>query len=353
MDQEAWGRLRELMSVAAPSGREADAARIWRRQIEPHAEKTWTDVHGNAFASLNDQGHPRVMLAGHLDQLALVVTDIDEDGFLSFVGVGRWDPQGLPGQRVSILGLSGTLRGVVCRRATHLLTAEDERKVVTFSDLWIDIGARSGDDARRAVRPGQQAVPALGLERLQNGLIVGSGLDDRVGAFVIAEALREIAGAKAPSAVVAVATVQEEVGIRGGTTSAFSVAPDVGLAVDVGWATDTPGDREARKRVGSVSLGRGPIVGNGYTVHPELFERIVETAEQETIPYQIAPAPRGTDANAMQISRGGVASALLSIPTRSMHSASEIVHWGDLEATARLLAAVVRRLDDRALCRAR
>ncbi len=344
MDREAWSRLCDLMSVAAPSGHEADAARVWRKQIEHHAERVWADPHGNAYACVNEDGQPRVMLAGHLDQLALVITDIDEAGFLSFVGMGRWDTQGLPGQRVNLLGRSGLVRGIVCRRATHLLTPEDEKTVVGFSDLWIDIGARDAAEAERLVRVGQHAVPSLGLERLQDKLVVGSGLDDRVGAFVISEAVREIARSDVTAAVFAVATVQEEVGIRGGTTSAFAVAPEVGIAVDVGWATDTPGDREARRRVGSVFLGRGPIVGSGYTVNPRLFEMIVETAEEERLPYQIAPAPRGTDANAIQISRGGAVSALLSIPTRSMHSASEIVHWDDLEATASLLAAVVCRL---------
>lgn len=349
MDREAWSRLRDLMSVAAPSGHEADAARVWHKQTEQNAERVWTDSHGNAYACVNEEGRPRVMLAGHLDQLALVIADIDEAGFLFFVGMGRWDTQGLPGQRVSILGRRGLVRGVVCRRATHLLTAEDEKTVVSFSDLWIDIGARDAAEAGRLVRVGQHAVPSLGLELLQDKYVVGSGLDDRVGAFVISETIRDLAGSVGSTAIFAVATVQEEVGIRGGMTSAFTVAPDVGIAVDVGWATDTPGDREARKRVGSVFLGRGPIIGSGYTVNPRLFEMIVETAEEEGLPHQIAPAPRGTDANAMQVSRGGAASALISIPTRSMHSASEIIHWDDLEATAGLLAAVIRRLDNWAL----
>ncbi|MEN6370115.1 MAG: M42 family peptidase [Thermotogota bacterium] len=322
-----------------------DAARAWREQIRPYAEKVWTDSHGNSFGCVNEEGRPRVMLAAHIDELALQITDIDESGFLYFVGAGRWDTQGLPGQRVDILGSDGPVRGVVCRKAAHLLSPTEQETAVSFSDLWIDIGATDAAEAKRRVQIGGLAVFSSGLELLHDRLVVGSGLDNRVGTFVVVEAMRRLAEMELSAAVFAVATVQEEVGKRGATTSAYSVAPDVGIAVDVGWATDTPGDREARKRVGRAFLGKGPMLAAGYTVNPRLLNLLVQTAEAEGIPYQIAPGPYGTDANAIQISRGGVASALISIPTRAMHSASEIVHGEDLEHAAQLVAAVVSRLD--------
>jgi len=345
MDRQGWLRFAELMLNPAPTGREDSAGEVWREQIRSYTERVWRDAHGNSFACVNEQGRPRVMLAAHVDEIALQITDIDESGFLHFVGIGRWDTQGLPGQRVDILGIKGIVRGVVCRKATHLLTPRERETVVTFSDLWIDIGASNASAARRRVRVGQPAVFSCGLEQLNNEVVVGRGLDNRVGGFVVAEAMRLLADQTPPAAVFAVATVQEEVGKRGAATSAFSVAPDVGIAVDVGWATDTPGDSEARKRVGRASLGKGPMLASGYTVNPRLLNLVIETAESEGIPYQITPGPYGTDTSVIQMSRGGVATVLISIPTRAMHSASEIVHWEDVEQAARLVSAVVRRLN--------
>lgn len=348
MKREAIDFLRGLMKLAGPSGFESEPARLWREEAAKFADRIWADLHGNSFAVLNEGGEPRIMLAGHIDEIGLMITYIDEKGYLYFTGIGGWDPQVLPGQRVRIHGKGEPILGVIGRKPIHLLKEEDKKKVVELEGLWIDIGAKDKEEAASLVRIGDSAVLDYGFDTLRNDLVVARGFDDRVGAFVILEAAHLLTEMDLAPAVYAVATVQEEVGLRGARTSAFGIDPQVGIAVDVGFATDTPGAETEKKRVGETKMGNGPIIARGANVNPRLFDLLVDTAESQKIPYQLEGSPRGTgtDANAIQLTRAGVATGLISVPNRYMHSPCEVVHLGDLENIYRLIAHTVAAIDE-------
>jgi len=289
------------------------------------------------------------MLAGHTDEIGFMISYIDDNGFLYFRGIGGWDPQVLPGQRVWIMTGAGRLTGVIGRKPIHLLEEEERKKVVKFEDLWIDIGAKDKEEAEKLVSIGDPIVLAYGFEELRNGIAASRGFDDKSGAFVVLEAARMLAQLAPQAEVYAVATVQEEVGLRGARTSAFGIDPKVGIAVDVGFATDTPGMDKEKKKVGEAKMGKGPIIARGPNINGKLFELLVETAKDKKIPYQLEGAPRGTgtDANAIQLTRAGVATGLVSIPNRYMHSPCELVNLEDMENIYKLLAYTVEQIDDR------
>lgn len=348
MDKGRVEFLRKCVDTISPSGFEEEMSRIWRAEADKFADRTWADVNGNAYAVVNEGGSPRVMLAGHMDEIGLMITYIDDKGFLSFAPIGGWDPQVLPGQRVRIRGKKGVIVGVVGRKPIHLLEAEERKKVVKFDGLWIDIGAKDKKDAEKHVSIGDPAVLDYGFVPLLNDLAAARAFDDRVGAFVILEAARLASEMNPKAAIYAVGTVQEEIGLRGAHTSAFGIDPQVGIAVDVGFATDTPGMGNEKKKVGDIAMGKGPMIARGPNINPKLFDLLVSTAKKEKIPYQVEGAPRGTgtDANAIQLTRAGVATGLISIPNRYMHSPCEVVHLGDLENIAKLIAHTVVSIDD-------
>jgi tetrahedral aminopeptidase len=339
--------LEALMAIPSPTGSELEAARIWRAEAASFADRTWSDSHGNSFASINEGGTPRVMLAGHIDEIGLLVTYIDDKGFLFFRTIGGFDPQVLPGQRVRIRTRDGSVLGAIGRRPIHLMRDDADKKVVKIEELWIDIGARDKKDAQGLVEVGDSAVLDWGYSALRDDLVVARGFDDRIGAFVVLEAARILAGRRPSCSVVAVATVQEEVGLRGAHTSAFGLDPAVGIAVDVTFAMDTPDAEEDRKRIGEISLGGGPVLLRGPNANPLLYRLMVQAAADSGIAYQVEPDPRptGTDANAIQISRAGVAAGLVSVPNRYMHSPCEMVHLRDVEQCAELLAETCLRID--------
>jgi putative aminopeptidase FrvX len=340
--------LRRLLDTPSPSGFEAAAARVWREEAGGFADRVDADVSGNSVARLNDDGSPRVMLAGHIDEIGVMITHIDEDGFLYFEGIGGWDPQVLVGQRIRLLTKGGPVIGVVGKKPIHLMKPEEREKASKLTDLWIDIGATKREGvAKRGVRIGDPGVIDAAFVDLGDGLIASRAVDNRIGAFIVLEALRQLAEDPPAAAVAAVATSQEEIGYSGGgaRTSAYQLDPAVALVVDVTFATDAPGIE--KKEVGERKLRSGPVLARGSAAHPLVFERLVEAAEAEQIPYTVIAAPRftSTDADAIYLSRRGVATGLLSVPNRYMHSPNEIVSLDDLEATARLIAAFVRRLD--------
>ncbi len=348
MDQRSLEFLKRYMETISPSGFEEEASRVWREEAARFADRTWVDVHGNSFAVVNEGGSPRVMLAGHTDEIGFMITYIDENGYLYFRGIGGWDPQVLPGQRVWIKTKSGRISGVIGRKPIHLLRDDARKKVVQMEDLWIDIGAKDKKEAEELVSIGDPVVLAYGFEELRNGLVISRGFDDKSGAFVVLEAARLLAELKPKAAVYAVATVQEEVGLRGARTSAFGIDPKVGIAADVGFATDTPGMDKEKKQVGELKVGKGPIISRGANINRKLFELLVETAEELKIPYQVegTPGGTGTDANVIQLTRAGVATALVCIPNRYMHSPCELVSLHDLENAAKLIAHAVAKIED-------
>ena len=336
------------MSTICPTGSEEEATRVWCEEANRFADRTWVDLHGNAFAVVNEGGSPRIMLAGHADEIGLQIGYIDKKGYLYFSGLGGWDPQILPGQRVRIKTANGLVLGVIGRKPIHLLDADERKKVVKLEDLWIDIGAKSKEEAASLVAMGDPAVLDYDFAELRSGLVVGRGLDDRVGAFTILEAARIASGLNPKAAIYAVATVQEEIGVRGATTSAYGIDPKVGIAVDVGFATDTPKLDSEKKRIGEADMWAGPIITRGPNISPKVFALFQQAAAEHDIPVQekAYPRPTGTDARAIQVTRAGVATGLVGLPSRYMHSPSEIVHLDDVENAAKLIARTVAAIDD-------
>jgi len=341
--------LADLINSISPSGYEGPAAKVWKAQAETFADKVWTDTHGNSHAVINTGGSPRVMFAGHYDEIGFQISYIDEQGFLWIQPLGGWDPQIAQGQRVQILTKKGLVRGVIGKLAIHLQDSETRKKVTEVKNLWVDIGAKDKKDAEKMIEIGDPLVVAYGYEEMANGLAVGRAFDDRAGAFVILEAARQLARLNPKAEIHAVATVQEEIGLRGARTAAYGIDPDIGIAVDVTFATDHPNMGDVVKQENKIELGKGPVITRGPNINSKLFDLLVKTAKAEKIPYQLNAEPRGTgtDANAIQLNRAGVVTALVSVPLRYMHSPCEVVSLVDLENTAKLLAKTVERITSR------
>lgn len=341
--------LSALLDAPGPSGFEAAPARLWRAEAQQFADETHADVSGNSYATLRGGDASRtapLMLAGHIDEIGLMVLHIDEQGYLWFEPIGGWDRQVFVGQRVTVLGRDGPVPGVIGKPAIHLLEKEAREKVSKVSELWIDIGAASKAEAAERVRVGDPGVLGGSVLRLPNDRLVSRSLDNRVGAFVVLEALRRLAGERPGVPVTAVATSQEEIGPSGGGArpSASTLVPLAALVVDVTHATDTPGIE--KKQHGDVALGGGPVLSRGSVVNDRVFDLLVETADAEGIPYTVQAAARdtGTDADAIFSAHRGVATGLVSVPLRYMHTPNELVALPDLERAARLLAGFARRL---------
>lgn len=338
MRNESLLFLKKLLATPSPSGFESEIQKVCKSYVKPFVDKVYKDVHGNQYAVKNPGAKMRVMLAGHVDEIALMINHIDNEGFLGFLPIGGVDASILDGQRVQIHTAKGDVTGVIGRRAIHLTDVADRGKPLQMHQLWIDIGAKNAKDAERSVAIGDPATIDVGFVELKNGRVVARAMDDRIGAFVVLEAMRLIAKRNVQCAVYCVTTVQEEIGLRGATTSAYECDPHVGVAVDVSHATDHP-DCDS-KRFGQFYLDAGPILHRGPNMNPVVAKQLVDIARRKKIPYQMEAAPRGTgtDANAMQLSRGGVATALIGVPNRYMHSPVEMVSLKDAENCARLLA---------------
>lgn len=338
--------LRRLLDSPGPSGFETGPGRVWREEAQAIADAVRTDVSGNCIASINPDVAPRIMFAGHIDEIGIMIVHVDDDGFLYFSTIGGWDSQVLVGQRVEIMGKAGLAHGVIGKKAIHLMATEEQEKVSKVTDLWIDIGAKNKKDALKRVRVGDPAVLAGRAVELPNGRLASRSIDNRIGAFVILEALRLLRRPKPKVAVHAVATVREEIAWTGGgaRTSATGLAPTVAVVVDVTHATDHPSVE--KKEHGDVRLGGGPVLSRGSSINPIVFDMLVETAEREQIPYGLSAAPRdtGTDADAIHSSLQGIPTGLISIPNRYMHTPNELVDMRDLERAAKLLAAFARRV---------
>lgn len=343
MNEQTIAFLKRLLSTPGPAPDEAAAARVWREEAGGFADRVWGDVRGNAFAVL-DGGAPRVLLAGHIDEIGLMISYIDDDGYLSFAGVGGWDSQVLVGQRVVVSGRQGDVIGVIGKKPIHLMKSSEREKVSTIEDLWIDIGANNRAEASERVRIGATAVIDAPLYEFPNGRIVSRSIDNRIGAFTVLEALRLLAENRPRATVAAVATAQEEITLGGARVAAFSFEPQVAIAVDVTFSTDHPG--MSKKQNGDVRLGGGPVLSRGSANSPVVYDMLIKIAERDGIPYslQINPRHTATDADAIHVARGGVATAVISIPNRYMHSPNEMIELVDVENAAKLIAAFVHEL---------
>lgn len=334
--------LKELVEAPSPSGFEQPAARVLRDRLKGVADTVETNVMGSVHATLkgNKKG-VSVMLAGHIDEVGMMVNYISDDGFVSFAAIGGVDAAILPGMRVRVHAKDGELLGIMGRKPIHLIEDEERKNVTKIDKLFIDLGL-SGKEVKKRVRIGDPITFDVGFETFGDDLAVSRAFDDKMGAWIAARVLEEVkAAGGAAGDLISAGTVQEEIGLRGGTTSAYGVDPVVGIAVEVGHATDYP-DIDKRKH-GEADCGKGPIIARGPNINPVLFELLVKAAEKAKVPYQIGAEPRGTgtDANAIQLSRGGKAAALISIPLRYMHTPTEVLSLKDLDAAVKLLARFV------------
>jgi endoglucanase len=345
--------LQQLLTTPSPSGYEKPIQDVVRAWAGNYADAVTTDRHGNVIAlrrAAREQAQaPRVMLAGHCDQIGLMVQHIDDNGFLYVQPIGGWDMQILLGQNLTVWAKDGPVAGVLARKASHLLTNDERNKPPQFTDVWIDIGAKDRKEAESLITPGDPVTVALGYRPLRNNFAAAPAMDDKVGLWTVMEALRLLHGQSLECDVYCVSTVQEEIGLRGATTSAYGIHPHVGIAVDVCHASDTPGNE--KKQLGEVKVGGGPVLFRGANINPRVHERLAALAREREIAVQVRGTPRatGTDANVMQLSRDGVATGLVGIPNRYMHSPVEVVCLDDLDRAARLLAEFclqVRPADD-------
>jgi tetrahedral aminopeptidase len=343
MQKESKEFLVQLLSQCGPSGFEEKAQDVWTERTRAYADDVRRDVHGNAIASLNEGAGLKVMLAGHCDEIGFIISHISKEGFLHVIAIGGIDPGVLPGSQVKVQTEKGWIDGVIGKKAIHLMETEERNKVVQLKDLWVDIGAKDRKDAEKVVRVGDPVSFAPNFVELRNGIFSSKGCDDKVGAFVVSEVMKILNQRKSELtvSVYSVATVQEEVGLRGATTSAFGIDPDVGIAVDVGFASDTPGID--KRLVGEVSLGKGPILHAGPQINRVLGKMMIDSAKKKKISYQYTSLgrPGGTDTSAIQLTRSGVATALVGIPNRYMHTMVETCSFNDVLNAAELIAETI------------
>jgi endoglucanase len=336
--------LVDLLNARSPTGAEYEAQAVVDQYVENEVDSYRRDTMGNRFATVNPEGDPSLLFAGHIDELGLIITYINDQGFVYFDTLGGHDKTMISGRRVSILTKNGIVKAVTGKRAIHLMSAQDRKKVPETHEIWIDLGVKNKEEAEALVAIGDSAVYDQSFELIRDSVGVARAFDDKAGAYAVMEAVRRLTKGKLSARVTAAATTQEEIGTRGAMTAAFSENPDFAIAVDVGHATDSP-DCDPRK-YGSFKQGGGPIVCRGPNINPVIFEHIVRAAEKSKIPYQVEadPRPTGTDARAIQVAQSGIATGLLSIPLRYMHTPSEMVDLADIEHTVQLLVAVARSL---------
>lgn len=331
--------LKELLETPSPTGFEEPVAELVRERLGAVADEVATDTMGSVAATLAGrvEGAPSLMLAAHMDEIGLMVTYISDDGFLSVASLGGVDAAILPGMRVDVHTSRGVLRGIVGRKPIHLIEPDERKSVTPLSGLVIDLGLPA-KRVKKMVSVGDPITFGVGFERFGADMAVSKCFDDKVGVFIACRVMEKLAEAGgAPGAFTAVATTQEEIGTRGAMTSAHAVNPDVALAFDVTHATDYPGIDKSK--YGKIVCGGGPVIARGPNINPRVFERLVTAAKAEGIPYQLEaePSVTGTDARAIQVTRSGIPTGLISVPLRYMHTPTEVICLADVEATIRLI----------------
>lgn len=346
MRSESLEFLKAIVNAPSPSGYEERAAKVYRDYAKSFADEQRTDSHGNVFAILNPKAKVRVMLSGHLDEIGFIVRYINDDGLIYFTRVGGQETMIAIGQHVWVNGKT-RVPGVIGRKAVHQSSPEERTKVPEFSDLWIDIGASSKAEALEQVSLGDPITYAAEFRQLMGDRAAARGFDNKVGACVVAEALRllkEDGGLHKDVGVYSTGTVQEEIGLRGATTASYEINAQTGLAVDVGFANDYPG--VSKEKWGDTHVGKGPLVTRGANINPIVFDMLLKAAKEDEIPFQVEVegGGSGTDAEAMQISRSGMATGLVGVPIRYMHTPCELLSLTDVENTAKLMAAYCRRV---------
>jgi endoglucanase len=332
--------LRTLVNTPSPVGHEVRGQRVWLDYASRFAQETFSDAYGNCVAVLNKGGSPRLMIAGHADEIAMAVNYITDDGYIHVRRMGGVDPAISKAQRIVIHGRGGPVKGVVGNVAPHLMKEEKDPRPPKIHEIFIDIGVNTRAAAARLVRIGDPITLADEFDILRGDIAVARAFDNRIGTFAVAEALRLLkeSRTKLRAEVCAVSNVQEEVGLFGARQIAYSLKPDVALVVDVTHATDYPNMNKPQH--GDVRVGKGPAVTHGGCNHPEVVARIESIAKAKRIPLQheAISSTSGTDTDGIFWTRGGIASGLISLPNRYMHSPVEVVSLKDLEMIPELLA---------------
>lgn len=341
--------LKDLTDANAISGHEKEARDVMERYIKPYADEVYTDHLGSLIAKKSgDENGPKIMVAGHLDEVGFMVTRIDKDGFLYFQTIGGWWNQVMLAQRVTIMTKEGNLTGVIGSKPPHILSAEQRKKPVDIKDMFIDIGASSKEEAEKfGVRPGDSVVPYFEFTQMKNEkMLLAKAWDNRIGCAIAIEVLKQLQNEEHPNIVYGVGTIQEEVGLRGAKTSAHLIKPDIAFGVDVGIAGDTPGvsDKEADSK-----LGEGPqiiLYDASMISHKGVRDLVVETAEEKEIPFQYSSmAGGGTDSGAIHLTADGVPALSITIATRYIHSHAAMLHRDDFEHAVTLIVEVIKKLD--------
>lgn len=351
MDTKQTKLLKSLVETPSVTGVEMPVAALVRNHLADVADEIQTDVMGSVHARLKGCGSgPSFMLAAHMDEIGLMVTYISDEGFLSVAAVGGVDAAILPGLRVDVhaSGSYEPLRGVVGRKPIHLINPDERKTVTPLDSLVIDLGMPAAK-VKELVNVGDVITFGVGFETFGEDMAVSRAFDDKAGVWVSLRVMEELAAAgRAQGDFIAAATVQEEIGTRGAMTSAHGVCPDVAVAFDVTHATDYPGIEKTK--FGNIVCGQGPVIARGPNINPEVFDRLVAAAEAEGISYQIEaePSVTGTDARAIQVTRSGIPTGLVSVPLRYMHTPTEVINLKDLEGVVRLLVRFALDLDENA-----
>lgn len=346
---ETLTMLKDLTDANAISGQEKEAREVMEKYISPYANEVYTDHLGSLIAKKTGEADgPKIMVAGHLDEVGFMVTRIDENGFLFFQTIGGWWNQVMLAQRVTIMTKSGNLTGVIGSKPPHILSAEARKKPVDIKEMFIDIGATSKEEAEKfGVRPGDAVVPYFEFTQMQNEkMLLAKAWDNRIGCAIAIDVLKQLQNDSHPNIVYGVGTIQEEVGLRGAKTSAHLIEPDIAFGVDVGIAGDTPG---VSNKDADSKLGDGPqiiLYDASMISHKGVRDLVVQTAEEKEIPYQYATmAGGGTDSGAIHLTANGVPALSITIATRYIHSHAAMLHRDDFEHAVQLIVEVIKKLD--------
>ncbi|MDZ4182668.1 MAG: M42 family metallopeptidase [Candidatus Cloacimonadaceae bacterium] len=339
--------FQDLVNAPSPSGFEAPAQKVVRQYLAPHADEIRSDINGNLIAVKQGSGKLKVMVVGHADEIGMIVNHIDENGYLYVKTLGGFDVNLLPGLRLDIYHDGSIVRGIIGRKPVHMMRGGDDNPKLKLEDLWIDIGAKDKEDALKRVAMGDVITYHAHFEMLTEDLVVTKATDNKAGVYVAAAVMAELAKKKLKASYYAVSSVGEETTMKGASTSAFQIEPDIAIAVDVTFTSDIPG---ADKRVyGDIALGKGPTLSIGAALHPVIKDRLIAAAEKAKLPYQmeIAPGRTGTDADAIHGLRTGAATAVVGIPNRYMHSPNEVISLSDLDGAVKMIAGFILALDDK------
>lgn len=349
LNPEAIAFLKRLLDAPGPSGFETLAGRSWRTEADTFADRVSIDVAGNCMAEINPRGSPTILIDGHIDEIGVIVQYVDDDGYIYISPIGGWDPQVLVGQRIRFIAAGGDVIGVVGRKPVHVMKDGDREHAVKMTELWVDIGARNRSEVEARLSVGDPGVIDSRAHDFPGNRIVSRSIDDRIGAFAALEALRRYAAKPGTARVVAAATTQEEIAWHGGgaLVATNAIRPKMAIVVDVTHASDCP--HMEKKEIGDHRLGGGPVLCRGALLSPVVFELLRAAARARNIPFTVHAVGRdtSTNADAIHIAQDGVATALVSIPNRYMHSPNEMVSLDDVDHTAELIAEVCRMVDDK------